>query len=97
MFNLRPRGKMRKAKCRGSDPSRQKGGANGKNRRKSKEESRERKGRAEGGRAERKEEEQKSKIAIESRLPPPRVTPGEDENVNAGAHCYRYPRLCLVP
>ena len=85
---------MRKAKHRCSDPSRQRkeqrgraeGGA-GK--------------RAESGREKRKEEEQsgrkeeeqrgekranKSKIAIESRwLPPPRVTPGEGENVNAGA------------
>ena len=85
---------MRKAKHRCSDPSRQRkeqrGRAEGRAGR-----------RAESGREKRKEEEQsgrkeeeqrgekranKSKIAIESRwLPPPRVTPGEGENVNAGA------------
>ena len=46
-----------------------------------------RKSRAEGRRkSKRVKKANKSKIAIESRwLPPPRVTPGEGENVNAGA------------
>ena len=87
---------MRKAKHRCSDPSRQRkeqrGRAEGRagkraesGRKKSRAEGR-RKSRAEGRRkSKRVKKANKSKIAIESRLPPPRVTPGEGENVNAGA------------
>ena len=78
---------MRKAKHRCSDPSRQRKEQRGRA------EGRAGK-RAESGREKRKEEEQsgrkeeeqrRQKIAIKSRLPPPRVTPGEGENCNAGA------------
>ena len=90
---------MRKAKHRCSDPSRQrkeqrgraegragKRAESGREKRKEEEQSGRRKSRAEGRRkSKRVKKANKSKIAIESRLPPPRVTPGEGENVNAGA------------
>ena len=80
---------MRKAKHRCSDPSRQRkeqrGRAEGRAGKRA--ESGRKKSRAEGRRkSKRVKKANKSKIAIESRwLPPPRVTPGEGENVNAGA------------